>query len=352
VIGAIDGAAEYQFGMIAAIDVADDGRIFVLDQQAAQVRVFDANGTFVQSIGRPGSGPGELSAAAGALLLGAGDTLYVFDAMKQRLHRYAPDGADAGGVAVPIASGMPVAWAIAPQRRLVTQVRPLNLPGMPQQDTAAMQRDLILLRDAHGEVADTLLVLESGRTIDFSSGQARMRLFEAEPVWALLNDGRIVHGRNDGYSLQVLRADGSVDRVIRKPFERQPLTEADRAAFIRLFRQTMEGQVPPQMLDQFLQNIEFADHYPAFSRILGGPDNTIWVQQVRTADRVQREGGTFDAQDVGAPEWDVFDDEGRLRGTLTLPARFQPIRVIGPYVYGVQRDELDVQYVVRLRVGG
>jgi hypothetical protein len=349
-IGAIEGAPEYQFGTIAAIDVADDGSIFVLDQQAAQVRVFDERGTFVRFVGRPGPGPGELSAAAAALLVGTGDTVYVYDAMKQRLHRFAPDGADAGGVMVPMSQGMPVAWAIAPQRRFVSQVRPLNLPGMPATDSAAAQRDLILLRDARGEVTDTLLALESGRTLDFSGGAPRVRLFESEPIWALLDDGRIVHGRNDSYSLEVVRADGTLERIIRKPFERQALTDADRDAFRRLFRQTMASQVPPQFLEQFIQNIEFADHYPAYARILGGPDNTIWVQRVQTAERVHLEGGTFDAQDVGAPEWDVFDGEGRLLGTITLPPRFQPMRVSDGKLYGVARDELDVQHVLRLGV--
>jgi hypothetical protein len=351
-IGALDGSAEYQFGMIAGVDVAPDGRIFVLDQQAAQVRVFDAQGTFVQSLGRPGAGPGELSAGTAAIMVGGGDTLYVADMMKQRIHRYAPDGSDAGGVAVPIANGLPIAWAIAPQRRFVTQVRPLNLPGARQDTTSATPRDLILLRDAHGEIVDTLLSLESGRTMDFSGGgMPRMRLFEPEPVWTLLTDGRIVHGRNDRYRLEVLDTDGGVERVITRPFERAPVTETDRTAFIRLLRETMQAQVPPQMLDQFLQRVEFADSYPAFSRILGGPDNSIWVQHVLTADAVERAGGTFNAQDIGAPDWDIFDAEGRLLGTLRMPDRFQPLRVIGNHVYGVQRDDLDVQYVVRLRIG-
>jgi hypothetical protein len=353
-IGALDGAPAYQFGQIAAIDVGEDGRIYVLDQQAAEVRVFDAEGAYERSIGKPGAGPGELSAATVALMLGAADTVYVADMMKQRLHRYAPDGSEAGGVGVPIASGVPVAWAITPDRRFATQVRPLNLPGAGQGTAAAApgpQRDLILLRDTRGEIVDTMLTLESGQSVDFSGGTARMRLFEPEPVWALLTDGRIVHGRNDSYRLELLRKDGTLERVITRPFQREPVTEADRAAFIDLFRSAMEGQAPPQLVEQFIQTIQFADNYPAYARIMGGPFNTIWVQHVRTADRVEREGGTFDAQDVGAPEWDVFDDEGRMLGTLTMPTQFQPLRVIGPYLYGVQRDDLDVQYVVRLRVG-
>jgi hypothetical protein len=66
----------------------------------------------------------------------------------------------------------------------------------------------------------------------------------------------------------------------------------------------------------------------------------------------EREGRTFDPQDIGAPEWDVFDRQGRFLGVLTMPSRFQPLRVVDDRVYGVQRDELDVQHVVRLRVTG
>jgi hypothetical protein len=347
-IGALDGSPEYQFGQVIGIDVADDGRIFVLDQQAAQVRVFSADGAYLTTIGKPGGGPGELSVATMAVLVGSGDSVYVADMMKQRLIRFAPDGAEAGGVAVSMADGIPMAWAVAPGRRLISQVRPMALPGAPQTGAGS---DRLLLRDEHGEVSDTLLVMESGQTMSFAGGTMRMRLFESEPIWTVLNDGRVVHGRNDSYRLEVLGPGRTVERIISKPGAREPVTDADRAAILRLLRETMGRQAPPQVVDQVLQNLEFAQHYPMYARLLGGPSNTLWVQHVRTAERAQRDGGEFDAQDIGAPEWDVFDDEGRLLGTLTLPAKFQPLRIVGDRIYGVKRDEYDVQHVVRLRVG-
>jgi hypothetical protein len=33
-----------------------------------------------------------------------------------------------------------------------------------------------------------------------------------------------------------------------------------------------------------------------------------------------------------------------------MPARFQPLRFVGNDVYGIQRDDLDVQYVVKLAI--
>ena len=35
---------------------------------------------------------------------------------------------------------------------------------------------------------------------------------------------------------------------------------------------------------------------------------------------------------------------------VTLPARFEPMTFVGEHIYGVWRDELDIEYVVRLKV--
>ena len=38
-------------------------------------------------------------------------------------------------------------------------------------------------------------------------------------------------------------------------------------------------------------------------------------------------------------------------GEIQMPARFQPMRFTSDRIYGVWRDDLDVQYVMALRVG-
>ncbi len=52
-IGTIAGDVEYQFGQIGGIAVDSRDRIFVLDAQARDVRVFSSDGTYQQTIGRP-----------------------------------------------------------------------------------------------------------------------------------------------------------------------------------------------------------------------------------------------------------------------------------------------------------
>jgi hypothetical protein len=355
-IGAEEGDPVYQFGTVVSIDVDDAGRIHVLDQQASQVRVFDGEGKHVRTLGGPGGGPGELSPATMAVLAGPADVVYVADIMRQRIAAFGADGAETGSTPMLVQNGIPMRWDVSPGGRFVMQVRTMTLPGMT--DTVPM-KDRILVRDPASEQADTLLELESGRTFQFSGGGVpRFRLFESEPMWAVLEDGRIAHGRNDSYRIELLAQDRTVKRVITRPVERRPVTEADRTAILDMMRRTMEQQLAGQgpqaaaMARQIVQSTQFADHYPMFASLLGGPGGTLWVQRIRTAEDAKNEGGTFDAQDVGSSQWDVFDAEGRLLGMLQLPAKFQPMRVDGEHIYGVLRDELDVQHVARLRVVG
>ena len=84
-----------------------------------------------------------------------------------------------------------------------------------------------------------------------------------------------------------------------------------------------------------------------------GPGETILVQRIRSARDMAAaagEGAEFDPQDMGSPEWEVLDAEGRYLGVVTLPDRFNPLKVRGDELFGLWRNELDVQYVMRVRI--
>ncbi|WP_420632623.1 6-bladed beta-propeller [Candidatus Palauibacter sp.] len=58
-IGEMDGPDEYLFGSIASVAVDDDRNVYVFDQQAQNVRIYDPEGGYMRTLGRPGQGPGE-----------------------------------------------------------------------------------------------------------------------------------------------------------------------------------------------------------------------------------------------------------------------------------------------------
>jgi hypothetical protein len=64
-IGSIEGPEQEIFGSIAAVSTDRSGNIYVLESQAQEIRVFTQDGTYRLTIGRKGSGPGELEGAFG-----------------------------------------------------------------------------------------------------------------------------------------------------------------------------------------------------------------------------------------------------------------------------------------------
>lgn len=345
-IGAGDGDSVRQFGNVAGIALDASGHIHVLDRQAAEVRVFDTDGAFLRSFGRPGGGPGEL-ASPSALLLGAGDTIFLPDARNQRVQRFLVDGSEAGSFPVSPADGIPLEWRIRPDGLLLEEVMtlPAARAGVDQ------RRRLVLVRSGDGEIRDTVLEMPIGEAMEIRNGQPRMTVFAPEPMWTRLTDGRLAAGWNGQYRLEIRSLDGRVERIVHKPFERRPFEAADQRALRELLREHFEDNAPSQGTARMLQSLSYADQYPVFASLFGGPDGTLWVQHARTVPELGLEDmAAFNVRAIGASTWDVFDRDGQLLGTLGTPKGFQPMLAQGDYLYGVQPDELGVQYVVRLRV--
>lgn len=348
-IGTTGGDPAYQFGQITGIAELADGRLVVMDGQAQELRIFSADGDHLRTVGGAGSGPGEFGLGAGPVLIGPGDSIYVPDASNQRLNKFTPEADPVGSSPLNFSAGIPLAWYDTPSGRLVNQVRPLGLPGQPAADSL----DLLLERGSDGSVIDTLLSFPSGGTFEFSGGVPEFEFFSAEPVWALTTSGDLVFGYNNEYRLRMYER-GALVRVIEKSFEPKPVNEEDKqlmvGAMLRLWEEF--GVAGPQ-LAVLRDAIGFAETYPAYALVRGGPQGSIWVQHLQVPSELSdEERENFNPQlGLGSPTWDVFDPEGRFMGELRMPERFQPIRIDDSRIYGVWRDELDVQYVLILRVG-
>jgi hypothetical protein len=227
----------------------------------------------------------------------------------------------------------------------------MNIPGM----AALEEGDPIVVYDTTGAVTDTVAMLPKGQTVSgISEEQFSIVLFSPEPLWDLRDDGTLYYAMNNEYRVFVKHHDGSLTRIIEKDAVRKPVEDADKRAILSLMREQYEQfGVPPAQVEQIMTGIGFAEFYPVFAQLFVGPDETLWVQRIRSA-RDMAEGAEeeaeFDPQNIGSPEWDVFNPQGHYLGVVTLPDRFAPVTVKDDRLYGVWRDELDVQYIMRLRV--
>lgn len=351
-IGEAAGDPNYQFGRIAAVDAMSDGRIAVLDAQAQRVQIYGADGTYQESIGGPGNGPGEFSAGAQALFVGRGDTIIVPDMGNQRIALIPPEG-DASSFPLRIEQGIPVRFDMTRGGLLVSQRRAMNF-GDPSAETSPV--DVVVEQRYDGTVVDTLLTPERGGTFEMTSGGPRFRLFSPEPMWTVLSEDRLAFARNDVYRISVFGPDGELQRVITFPHETQLVSERDQQAIRDAMKRLWEENgVPPQAIDQLVGNISFAANWPAFTQLRAGPEGTLWVQRIRDmTSMTDEELEDWNPQaDSGAPEWDVFEADGRYGGLIELPARFTPHAIENGRIYGVYRDDFDVEYVrvYRLNMG-
>jgi hypothetical protein len=309
-IGTLEGDLEYQFGQIGLIAVDGRDRIFVLDAQARDVRVFSSDGKYEQTIGQPGEGPGELGAQVGALFMGPGDTLLIPDLANQRVNRYAPDGTSLGSFPLRIENGIPM----------------------------------------------SIVATRTG-VVDLSNARGPQRtVFAAEPVWTLSDDLELFFGITNQYRISVFDPEGTLQRIVTKQAEPAPVTERDEEMMWQVIEQQVRAAVPPESFMEFMQQtrqrVGFADFFPAFVSMSIGPNGSIWVQHLRPPAEVpEEELETYDmTQDIGSRDWDVFDPDGRYLGVVTMPPRFTPRIILGGKIYGVWRDDLDVQSVMRLRI--
>ncbi len=79
------------FSWVKGIAEGKDGRIYIYEHSTQDIRVFDASGAHVKTIGRKGAGPGELGNAEGIAFASDG-TLWVRDAANGRFSRFDADG--------------------------------------------------------------------------------------------------------------------------------------------------------------------------------------------------------------------------------------------------------------------
>jgi len=207
-LGSGDGPEPLIFATVSGLEADPDGRIYVLDREANQLRIFAGTGEHVRTVGRQGAGPGEYRNANGLVWLTA-DTLLVVD---QRGMRYSILDREGGFVrSMPRQLGF-YGWIFAggiARGRIYERAyaeRGPN-PRIVLVGTSPAGRDTTSVRDTVWLPEPPGPVYESFR-FESSRGSMNMQVpFTPTPVYQLDPAGRIWHGH------------GSAPRLVRTGFE-------------------------------------------------------------------------------------------------------------------------------------
>lgn len=325
-----DGPAA--FSSVGALAVDGRGRIYVLDRQSLEVRLFAADGRYLRTIGRKGGGPGEFKSADGITVdhedrLWVGDRagrFSVFDTSGTFITDYrraAPRGSYArmlsGG-----ASG--VVW---------DQWSIWNPDGPGRTE---------LLRFEVGQYPDTVrfppfeqpywqLTTHEGsstNTFRFSVPFTARELIAPAPA---ANVWRAISGE---YRLTRFSPDGDSILVVTREYHPVPVSTEERERALAPYRTRLAGSNTD--LDESL----VPAHHPALHGMLADDRGYLWAAPV--------------SSDTTRLAFDVFDPEGRYLGgvaTTMTPRMLSPRPVLrNGCLYYVGADDLDVPYVARLKI--
>ena len=102
-IGAVTGDPNYLFQGISHALRLEDGTIVVADRGANELRLFDAAGGFIRSLGGPGEGPGEFQLLNEVWT--RGDTILVSDNIQSRISVFGRGGDVLETIPVEVAPG-------------------------------------------------------------------------------------------------------------------------------------------------------------------------------------------------------------------------------------------------------
>ncbi|MEX1183550.1 MAG: 6-bladed beta-propeller [Gemmatimonadota bacterium] len=332
------------FSRIGAVAVDQDGNVYVVEQQPPEIRVFDAAGTPLRTIGRQGQGPGEFvrPGLIGILL----DTLWVNDPGLGRVTLFLLDGS--------VAETFPTA--------------PIVRPAPPSPNVMVTLRGGVLRSDGfvHMERADAVAFLGPGTAPPDSLSVPIIRLDRDGNVVDTAGEGRIylVHSDDEGSPGRPAQTDlvdspgPPADTPLRVRtdagsilIDRKVPATADGASF-SITRLSTEGDTLYHRVLGYSPTPYTAAAIDSLRSTLGD----ITIPEYRTpviAAHVGSDGTVLLLRDgeTGADRrWLVIDSDGTPRGQAMLPASIS-IRWIGSdAIYAVERDSFDVPWLVRYRL--
>lgn len=335
-IGVVEGAPEYQLNRVTDVRRQASGQIVVTNSASNEIRLYDASGRHVRTVGGRGGGPGEFQTLIFARVL-QGDSLMAYDLMPKRISIFSPDGDFVRSFQLESMPNGDFPFAVgALQDGSVLAY--LN-QSTGQSDGLHRTPMLFLHYSSEGKMLDTVSAQPGPERLmqTQSLGNGRMMasmilpMFSHNPVQAV-NGDRVVFGENESYELALVAPDGVVKRLVRRKVEPRPVTDADFASLMDVRLALISDPARRREVESTYRSLPRPATMPFYDAVLLDDESNLWVRD-------------FEPTTINPLAWTVFDPEGRMLGTVTLPDGLEIKQIGDDFLLGVWRDDLDVQHV-------
>ena len=337
-IGAIDDEV-YGFTNVIAVTLTTDSLLLVMDYADRAIKVFDWGGRFQRQIGRAGGGPGEFINPVTMGVLG--DTLWIQDMCASAVLFMDLSGRERRRVTFPPVFVYDGGGTISgPSRPLpdgtflgqVLRMRSGGIPTLP-----------FLKLDSAGTVLDTLIDLPTswrgnGKVGNLSFSiplrDASMWAFSPDSRWLAFLERPVGEGP-PGYRVTTISWQGDTVYSRFFPVDPIPLEDELREEFLQEALAAGAPGLPRKAWEEVFDQLPY---FPTASNLMVDGAGRVWVCR----ETIPHQART----------WEVLDEMGNLLFSIQLPEGARVLEANGDMAWVVEKNVLDVPYVVRYRIHG
>ncbi|NGP87729.1 6-bladed beta-propeller [Fodinibius halophilus] len=334
------------YSWLESIEVDTSGRVFIADNDATKIHVFDPAGNYLKSLGRKGSGPGEFQSITNTQI--GSSSLYVFDFRGFRTTVYSLDS-------LKVIESNSVKSSVNQDEfdeingwlrwRLLIRNNGTYLAGFRKQRMDAragspnsnldkdrpkkyyfMDKESNITSDEVFEVKKSREILTT-RVEDRHLSNFRPLPFLGRTVIRISDDNHIYTTWTDDFLIKVYGPDGNYQRAIYYPFQKRPIK-----------REELLGTVDKDDWNRGLvEHAELPKTWPAIHSIVVDDRNRLWVSTIIPED--------------GMREWRVMENTGELIAKFRWPKSRSIKTVKNGYAYVcVTDEEMGQQRIVKYRI--
>lgn len=309
---------EIYFGGFRKLMLTSDGDVILNDWRQQALFHFDADGNFLEQIGREGRGPGEFGDIS-SLLLAPGDTIHTFDRNNARHQIFAPvDDTWQQVHEIPLEEKFSEELhSFYPEKvypRDEESYWALFRNNIGVRDTTTMYHEWMMPVDTNLEPLSeekmlfspaevTLVARTEFSMATFLHPNSFQAFSEFDPELELLH-----RAYNSDAIIRILDLDGNEQRRIQLPFENIPFDEERKQEHLESLKRndSYDNSGLSRAEDLYLEHTAYIIQFVMDNQ------KRYWIQVPR--------------QDETAPDWIVVNPDGSLAGSFRVQDQFEELQ--------------------------
>ena len=332
VVGELEGADAYLFNRVAGAMEVGGGQVVVANGGTNELRFYDEQGQWTQTLGGEGQGPGEFEYLRALERCHPGGFV-AFDLNWQK-NAYLMDGTFVEKAVLRAPSGV-TPYSLACDDRgyflILGWGRALSSDGPLLGFYQA--HDRLVLSDDQGEVRAELGERLVSERIGTSSGSRPHPAGRATRL--AIHDGRLFVGSGETFEVEIWRLDGTLERLVRGPRLTLEVTDSLKQRYMDTQLAQSADEQRRAALRSSIAEWEWPASVPAFTDLRVDETGVVWVKRFK-----------IDPEEAEA--WSLLDEERGYLGDVRLPRGQELLSIGSEYLLVLMKDEIDVERVGKL----